>query len=593
MDLDRVAGIQTSYTRNGDISGIAPNNRCLLHGYMLPGGLASPGVPFLAQSLAQVAVQCGGYTAHAVRLYRAARAQRRSAEIWILPLSEASGGTKGTRLITFTAAPVYSGSNSRWELGVNTTASQGSQCYIDLAGQLITFAFAAGDSFATIGAAAIAAAAKVTDLVMTASGNATVTLTDAHKGLLSEDTPIRVWFSNPSCGVGVSLGTLTLATNATGDGAISITDQIGTAAATPGAGNTPAVFAPVLASAINTANVAVLAAIPTVATGVITLFYRPDRWVRRFTAASADTSMTATLATGTLGVGSPTYTGTPGPLAYNTSDKAYKAWAVPFNDTTSLGAIAAQIITQDKTPVEKGQMVFTGISSALPNTSLPGATSPALSTTDLFCVLYAQGACVRIGEIAARVAAEVAGEDDYGRNYNGLVLASTSDMPLNVPNRADASNRDQWNAAIGQGYAPVAVSDGNTFYVTNCCTTFAAGGNPVLEKNTKWSGALLPIYFRADLRQSLKTAFMQPGNGKSLKAKGIPHTSRGTNANGVRAVVLACIKRWDRLDYFDYAPDIDEAIRPETTDSPLQIVVSVPFRSVADLDKIGIDGYPA
>lgn len=590
MDLDRVAGVQTTYTRNSDISGTAPNNRCLVVGLMLPGGLASPGVPFLAQSLAQVAVQCGGQAAHAVRLYRAARAQRRSAEIWVLPLTEASGGTRATRLLTFTAAPVWA--NSRWELGSNTAASQGTQCYIDVAGQVATFAIALGDSFAVIGAAAIAALQKITDLIVTPSGNATVTLTDVHKALLGEDLPVRVWFSNPSCGLGVIHGTLTLATNATGDGAISLTDGIGTGAATPGAGNTPAVFAPTLAAALNTANLTVLAVVPATPTGAISLFHRQDRWVRRFTAASADTTTTATLATGTLGAGLPTLTGTPGPLSYNTGDKAYKAWAMPFADTASLGAVASQIITQDKTPIEKGQLVFTAISSALPNSPLPLATTPALATTDLFSVLYAQGSCVRAGEIAARVAAEVAGENDHGRNYNGLVLASTGDMPLAVPNRADASNRDQWNAAIGQGYAPVAVSDGNQFYITNCCTTFASGGNPVLEKSTKWSGALLPIYFRADLRRVLQAAFMAPGNGKSIKAHGVPHTSRGTNANGVRAVVLGQIKIWDNLDYYDYAPDIAAAVRPETTDSPLQIVVAVPFRQVGDLDKIGIDAAP-
>lgn len=593
MDLDRVSGVYTSYTLNSNVSGTSPNNRCLLPGLMLPGGLATPGVPFLVQSLAQAAVQCGGYNAHAVRLYRAGRAQRQSAEFWILPLAEPSGGTQSTRLITFTAAPVWSTSNTRWELGTNTTASQASQCYIDVAGQIAAFGIAQGDTFATIGAAALLALQGITDLVMTPSGAATITLTDVHRAAIGEDTPIRVWFTNPSCGIGVVTGTLTLATNAAGDGAHSLTDGIGTAAHSPAAAATPATEAPLFATAINNANLAVLAVVPTIATGVISLFHRGDRWVRRFTKATADTAQTITAAWGTTGSGIPLFTGSPGPLAYNTTDQAYKCWAMPFSDTTSLGAVASQIITQDKTPIEKGQVVFTCISTLLPNTSLPSATTPALTSSDLFVVGHFQGSPVRCGEIAARMAAEVAGENDHGRNYNGLVLANTSDMPLAVPNKADQSTREQWNAGIRQGYAPIAASPNNQPYVVNCMTTFSAGNNPVLMKNTKWSGALLPIYMRADLRQVLSDAFMQPGYGKSIKAKGVPHTSRGTNANGVRSVVLAQIKIWDQIDYFDYAPDINAAVIPETVLSPTTIVVAVPFRIVADLDQIGIDAYPA
>lgn len=596
MDLDRVPGVYTSYTRNADVSGTAPNNRCLILGLMLPGGLATPGVPFLAQSGNQVMTQLGpgttGMKAHAYRLWKAARAQRPSAEFWIMPLSD-PGGTKSTRLLTFTAAAVYSTSNSRWELGTNTAAAEATECYIDVAGQQVHFQVAAADTFATVGAAAIAALSAVTDLVVTPSGNATVTLTDVHGSVLGEDLPVRVWFTNPNCGLGVSTGTITLATNAAGDGTHSITDGIGTGSHAPAAGATPAVEAPLLAAAINAANLTVLAAIPTVATGVITLFHRPDRWVRRFTRATTDSAQTVTAAWGTTGTGTPTLTGAGGPLALNTTDQAYKAWVVPFSDTTTLGAVASQLITQDKTPVEKGQTAFTCISSALPGTSLPGATTPALTTTELFTVGYYQGSPVRAGEIAARMAAEVAGENDHGRNYNGLVLVSTPEMPLAVPSKADQSTRDQWNSAIRQGYAPISANAGNEAYVISCRTTFADGGNAVLLKLTKWSGALLPIYFRADLRRRLAAAFMIPGHGKSIKAKGTPHTARGCTADGVRSEVLAAIREWDALDYFDYAPDIDGAVRPVVQLSPLVIVISAPFRMVADLDQIGIDAYPA
>lgn len=594
MELDRVPGVYTTYEVDSDISNTAPNNRCLLPGLMLPAGTATPGVAFRAQSLQQVSARVGGLAAQAARLYRAARAQKIQAELWILPLSEPAGGVQSKRLLTFMAKPVWSAANSRWELGTNTTALESSQCYIDVAGQVTTFGIKQGEDFSTIAISALAVLQKVTDLVMPATrSGAEITLTDVHHAAIGEDTPIRVWFTNPACGVAVRSGTLTLANNAAGGDDLTLTDGIGEVAYETTAGRTPAQEAPGFAAAINAANLTVLAAIPTIATGVISLFHRDDRWVRRFTAASADGTMTNTLASGQIGSGVPLFTGTGGPLERNSTDQAYKAWAMPFSDTTSLGAVATQIINQDKTPIEKGQMMFTCISLLLPDTSLPGATTPALTTSELFCVGHFQGCTVRAGEIAARMAAEVAGTNDYGRNYNGLVLKSTTDMPLSVPNKADQSTREAWNAAIADGYAPITGNAANQVYVVHCRTTFAAGNNPILQKSEKWSGALLPIYFRADLRQRMAQAFMTPGDGKSIKLKGKVHTNRGVTPEGVRSETLAAIKDWDRLDYYDYAPDIDPAVQPQTQERPTVIVLSVPFRNVADLDQLGFDAYPA
>ena len=116
------------------------------------------------------------------------------------------------------------------------------------------------------------------------------------------------------------------------------------------------------------------------------------------------------------------------------------------------------------------------------------------------------------------------------------------------------------------------------------------GASPRTAKLRKWSGALLPIFFRADLRQHLAGVFFPAGNGKSLKAKGQPHGQRAVSVKGVKSEVLAKIVEWDNLDYFDGVEGIASAIRVEPVGGTVK--VAVPFRSVADLDRVEVTGYP-
>lgn len=586
---DMIPGVYTTYNRESAINGTAPNNRVLIWGYVLPGAPAVLNQAFQVLSGSELDRLCGGAGAHLAREVRAAMSMPESsgAEIWAMPIADPAG-TPGTRLMKFMASPTYDASKG-WILGTNTSASQASDCTVDVAGQVKTFSFAASASFSTIAAACNTALGELGAALTFSSGVSTdtVTLTDRHGAALTDELPIKISFSNPNCGVSVSAGTLTLATNSSADVNVTIDDGIVTVTAAIANGDTPAQASPKVRNALN-ATGAYRGAVADPVSGVLTIFYRDDRYARRLSASIGAGNMTAVLAAGTAGAGSPTVTTAMSNLV---ADQAYKVWAFPFNDTSSLGSAASHIKSMDSTPVEKGQVLVTAISTALPASALPAATTPALTSTELTTVLHYQGAPVRSGEIAARVATHLAASAEPARNWNGLRLLGTVEMPLAVPHRADRSTRDNWNTAIRAGYAPVAVGSDNIAYVVSARTTYASV-SPLTAKLMKWSGAMIPIHFRASLRQRLSDRYFRPGKGKSLKAYGNPRTERAVNAKGVRATVIGLIKEWDAQDLFDYSADIDGAVRVEVPSTGV-IRVAMPFRHVSDLDRIEIESEPA
>lgn len=585
---NQLPGVEVSFSRTSDISLTAPNNRLLIAALVAPGAPTTIGTPFLATSAAQVDAQAGGGWTHASRLYRASKAQTSDAETWILPLADPAG-TPATRTLKFAPAPTYDNTNG-WTVGSASGAAQATDCTINVAGQSCTFSIAKDTTWANVAAAALVALSALgSELIQTPSVNSdTITLTAKHGAEIENDLPILVSFSNVNAGCAVITGTLTLATDATGAGSVSLSDGVLSASVVIANTNTPATRAVALRDAVNVA-MPCRAAVANPATGVITLYHKDDRWLRRLSATiTAAIGMTAVLAAGTVGTGTPSLTSA---LTYLAADQAYKIWAFPFADSSSLGTLATHILAQDVAEIAKGQFVVTGISTALPASSLPGATSPALTTTELFTILHDQGSPVRVGEVVARVGAELAAEDDAGRNYNGLRLLSSDLMPLPVAHRADRATRDTMIAAVSAGYAPVTISSGNETYVVLSRTTFASA-NAVTAGLRKWSGALLPIALRASLRQRLSDLFFQPGKGKSLKAKGIAHTDRGTTTVGIRSEIISWAKEEDLRDYLDYASDLDSSIRCEIDLSqPGTVKARLPLRTVKDLDKILADTW--
>lgn len=122
----------------------------------------------------------------------------------------------------------------------------------------------------------------------------TGTLTDRHASLITDDLPIRASFSNPAAGVALSMGTLTIATTATGAGSVTLSDGVLTASYTFSNGDLVAAITSGAATAIN-ASTGYRAAQDSGAAGVITIYYQGDRYARRLT--STITAAVGTTAT--------------------------------------------------------------------------------------------------------------------------------------------------------------------------------------------------------------------------------------------------------------------------------------------------------
>lgn len=589
----KIPGIFTSFDRNTDPGGIAPNNRLLLWGIVPPAAPVPLNTPFQPTGQRQVEQKCMAYS-QLTRQYKAAKSQLPAgvgAEIHLIPLAEPAGGTKAVHPITFLASPTFDTTGKGWILGTNTTALADTQCEIDLGGQAFVFAIPSGTLITDIGALAEAAADAVTDLVVVASSaGAVLTLTDRLKGEHGNDLPTRVTFSNPAAGISASPGTITLATDAGSDGVITFSVDDLDAAASITNGDTPALAAPKLRDAINGEAFPLRAACADPVSGVVTLYYTDDAHAHRLSVSDNITGMTSTGAFGTAGAGVPSIATALSKLTG--SNIAYKAWCFPGADAASAGTIATHVVAQNATPIEKGQTVHFGLSGRLPSSVASGltdSTTPKLFTSELFVVHHQPGAVVRAAELAARAAAMVAAEEFQGRNFNGRRLVGTETMPLGTPHRMHQQTLDQQNTAITTFcYSPIVVDSGGYNAVLRSTTTFKPAG-PLQDKLTKWSGALIPIYFRSSLRVRLSAKFKE----KNLKQYSDPQTNNSVSPKGVQSEIFTLVKEWDAMDLFDGAEGVKEAIRVGVFVSPTRINVNMPFRNVADLDQIDIDAYQA
>lgn len=589
----KIPGIYTSFDRNTDPGGIAPNNRALLWGIVPPGAPVARNVPFLTTGARQVDTYCFAYS-QAARNYRAGKSNLPAgvgAEIYLLPVDEPASGTKAIHPIQFMALPTFDDTKG-WILGTNPRALADTQCEIDFGGQSATFLISFNTLFADIPALAVAALLKVVDLVVVPAdaGAGLLTITDRLKGEQGNDLPTRVTFSNPAAGVAASPGTVTFANTAGGaGGAILHVDDFDSEAAI---GNTdvPATSAVKLRNQINADSGPLSAATADPATAVVTLFFRDDQYSHRIsTSVSGIAPQTLTPAVGTAGSGVPDIVAA---LTKLTGDsQAYKVWAFPGTDIDSWSKIATHVIAQDATPVEKGQTVHGCITGAIPDFSvaLSNATTPKLFTSELFAIHYQAGAVVRGGELAARAACMVAAEEFQGRNFNGRRLVGTASMPLGVPHRNRRPTLDTLNTLITTFcFSPIVVDSGGYNAVLRSTTTFLSAG-PIQDKLTKWSGALIPIYFRASLRVRLSARFKE----KNLKQYSEPQTNNSVGLKGVKAEVYSLVREWDAQDLYDGAEGVKDAIKAGVKVSPTRVNVEMPFRNVGDLDQVDIDAYQA
>ncbi len=584
---DPTPGIFTSFDRQGSGGAAGPNNRLLLIGQVLSGGGATLNTPFLATSQTYVDQQCGS-AAQLAQLHKDAKAQPQSvgAEVWCLPLADAAG-TKATHIVKFLAPGG----------GAGTAATQAATCEIDVDGQVAAFRIMVGDTFAAIATNAKAALDLIPDLVVdTSVATATLTLTEKHASAEpGNDRPIRVTFSNPNCGVAASPGTLTFAAGpSTADGTATLSMGVRTVAAALAAGRTDTQSATLMVAAINGDASPVTA---TSSAGVVTLYYRDDRYIRAFSVAltAGVAPQTATLATGVAGSGAPSLTAAISNLTAD--DTSYKVIVLPFTDTTSWNALAAYILASDATPIEKGQMGFAALTGALPaapSSCLTQATTPQLNTSELFAVLHYQGVPRTGGAVAAHVGAAVAAETLPSRNFNGLALRGNGSRTMGTPHKADRPTYDQvLLAETSYQLAPITVGAGGEGQVKWARTTYKSPGGPS-DKLRKWSGAILPQWFRAQLRALFYKLTSDPdGKAKNVVARGEPQTSECVSAKGIKGEVISTMIGWGAAGLYDGAPQLKAAVTAGVTVGPNRIDVSMPFSPTADLDQIVIGAYQA
>lgn len=569
-----------------DAGSAAPNNRLLIWGYMGAAGTAAPNRPLaaLTQDVVNVACQPWSMAAHA---YAAAKSQLPlglGAEIYVLPLIEPSGGTKAVHKVKFMAAPVAG------VLGLGTTAAASGVCTVTFAGRGASFNIDQGDTFADIATAAKAALDLVPDLpvTITITGGDTLEAADRHKGAHGNDMPVVVTFSDAAMQVAASPGTITFASGPAGAGTATVRLNLHTVPVAIAASSTDPASGGAVRDAVNAGGYCCSAAQAGTPTGEVTLFYRNGRPAHRLSASAAGISpQTLTAAFGTLGAGNPAI----GPaLAALTADaQAYKAWAYGFLDTASWSSLAAHVIGQGMSPVEKGQVVHgceTYSLADIATADLAAATSPSLYSSPRFNLDHSPGAQVRGFEIAARTAALVAAEEYQARNFNGRALVGSDDAPLGIPDRADRPQLDEVNTAITTyRRTPISVDAANQNAIVRSTTTYKAAGS-VLAKLEKWSCILTLDYYRTDLKSYLATLYRE----KSIKAHGTPRTQNAISPKGVKAAIYQKMLEWDDQDLFDGAEQLRDAIQTGVLVSPTRIDVALPMRPPADLDQLAILG---
>ena len=580
-------GVYVSIRTDGDAGLSDTNTRCLLWGYMSPGGTGVPNQPHKALSQEDVDAAFRPYSmlSHA---YAAAKAQIPvGAEVWLLPLLEPAGGTAQAVTVEFTGEPTAG------VLSSATTAAAADSVWVSYRGRGAWTGIRAGDTWATIAAAVKASLEAVESFPATIGiSTAALTFTARHKGAY-DDGAVEVSFaSRGASGVAAKIGTVTFAGAATvaTSGSFTLTMGAKVAQVTVIDTGTAAASGTALVNKLLSDSYPVRAAQPSSPTGTVTLFYVSGRPVRPLAVTgqlSGVTVQTAAVATGTAGGGNPTLTSALQNLAGDDA-AVFKAWSLFWTSAGEWSSTATHVEAQEAVPLMKGQVAI-GCSTASYATvqaaDLPNATTPKLTATSRYSVLWAQSAGNAGWELSARLAAAVAAEADPGRNWNGFTFAGSDAAPIVPIHPADRPSTDERNGAIALRHCPVTVGSSGNMTLTWGGNTYRPRGMTD-KKLAKLSARLTLDYMRQTLAAYLSATFA----GKSVKAAGQPRTNRAVTPRDVEAAVFRWAKLLDDRDLYDGAEAHRDAIMAGIVVSPTRIDVQIPFALLADLDIIAATG---
>jgi phage tail sheath gpL-like len=560
-----VPGVYIQLNLNGSGAGLnSASKRMLLIGYKTTAG-SQP-----SDSVVQVLQQSDannyfGQGSDLARLYAAALSQMGpgAADVFCLPVDEPSAGTAATHLIAFAGTAATSGSVDVWVCGYKSSV-----------------AIMSGDTATILGANVASAINAITDLPVSASASTgTVTLTYKTKGATGNDMP-RIVNVNGGTGITASAGTVTITGPASSVGTIALSVGASTAQAAVANADSATIMAGKLVSAINGSANAVNA---TSSAGIVTLLYARDRVVHRISVSTTGTGLVATVAAGVAGAGLPALTNALTNLA---AQGAFAVWCSAFTDTTTLGAMAANIELYANGLNQKGQILHFGATDGLAVAgSIPSATSPALTGSPRYVEVVCPDSPQQAYELAARTGAMVVAEDYQARNYDGKALKTSGNVPMLLPHRVSRLAPSDANAAMYSYHmTPLVVDEqAGLLKVMRGVTTATTPDQRLWD----WSFIKTLDYYRYDLGVFLVSRF----SGKSLKLTGTPKTSNTITIDSVTDAVFERLKQYDDNDLFDDIESIKSSIRAnQDTLVPSRIDIFVPMRPPINLHQLGVVG---
>lgn len=556
------------------------SRRMLIMGYKQASGSYAQDTP--VQVVQQSDVDAGaGAQSDLARGYKAAVAQvgAGNIDIFALPLIAPSGGTASTyKLIVGFSSGSTAGAPGSVDVSVDGRA-------------ILSVAFATGDTASSIGGNIATAINALTDVPVTAVNvSGTVTMTYVHKGDVGEDLPIRAKVNGTGTLVTLSAGTIGFATNVSGAGSFQITICGTTITTALTDAWTPAQVATAVAASVNAGSYPVTAVVDTGVSTQVDLFYAPDRDVRRMSVAViTSTGITPTLTAGTVGAGQPTLTTALSNLA---ALPGFAGWAVPFVgtqasvDTTTLGTIASNVELRANGVYQQEQAVHACApwpSSVLG--TLPIGTSPALTSSPRYALLWAQDVGVQGFEIACRMAAARVNNDYPPFNWDGYAFKGSAVAPLVLPAASSRPSGDTINIAMRTYFlTPVRVNE-NTNQL-------------VVEKGTTTSNSTyLPLrdfatidqirFWRLDLARELTDKF----SAVSAKRFSAPRTPQTITAQSVADAAYLLALEWDELDLYDGAATFKSGFKAQfNAQNPTRIDLTFPMSPVINVHQVGVSG---
>lgn len=537
-----IPGVYIQIQTAGGASIDNPNKRAIIVGMRQSSGAGAPDTPKLYTSQSDIETDHGAKS-EVARAFAAFQSQYGPGEfeVWAAGVNEPSGGTAAAAKIVVAGQATSAG-------------------YVDVyvAGYKATIGVDSGDTAAEVGTAIYSALALLPNAPATVTDDTagTVTITYPHKGLGGNDLPIRVDAVNTT-GLTFSPGTLTIANTA--GSSYTFTLGVGATTVTAAIANTNN------ATTAATAIVAALAAGDYPVTGsnlagVITLYYRPGRYVRKFTASvGAEATQTATLSTGTAGAGmSVTTTALANISALS---QGFAAWVWTFVDpagsnVTEINRLYSSIQIDANGVNQKPALVWLGSAAKLSTASGSiFAASPALTTTSplaRFALAWARESAVQGFEIAARCAAAYLHPDYYAKNLDGTVLATRGTVPLLGPATADIPALSDLNAAmLSYCMTPVSVDAQGNIAIVRAMTTSNASNQDLREVST--------VRQVDTARQSLRVALTTSFTGKAYRSSA-PKTPNTVTTSSVKDAIYVWALSLDDQDLFDDAAAYKDAI---------------------------------